>query len=211
LDEIGDLPGEIQPKLLRLLQEREYERVGENITRHSAVRIIAATSRDLKKQMAAGTFREDLYFRLNVIVVEMPPLREREGDLLHFAGHFLQYFAGQCSQKITGFSREADACIRAYPWPGNLRELRNAIERAVIMARGGQIAPQDFPMEVRNGARARACSDLPQIGSPISMEKLGEMHLRKVLENTQCVTAAAAILGINRATLYRMRKRIGLD
>jgi two-component system, NtrC family, response regulator AlgB len=211
LDEIGDLPGEIQPKLLRLLQEREYERVGENITRHSEVRIIAATSRDLKKQIAAGAFREDLYFRLNVIVVEMPPLRERGGDLLCFAGYFLKYFAARCRQNITGFSIEAAACIRAYPWPGNLRELRNAIERAVIMARSGQIAPQDFPTEVRNGGGARACSDLPQIGSPISMEKLEEMHLRKVLENTQCVTDAAAILGIDRATLYRMRKRIGLD
>src|SRR6185295_5024734 len=103
-DEIGDLPLEIQPKLLRLLQEREYERLGENVTRTAEVRVIAATNRDLKKRVAEGTFREDLYFRLNVIAVEMPPLRARSGDLLRFAEHYLRYFAGQCGRRLEGFT-----------------------------------------------------------------------------------------------------------
>src|SRR5438477_1059452 len=139
LDEIGDLPVEIQPKLLRLLQEREYERVGENVVRHAEVRIIAATSHDLKKRSAEGAFREDLYFRLNVITAEMPPLRQRQDDLLRFAEHYLAHFSAQCGRRLNGFSPEAVACIRAYAWPGNLRELRNAIERAVIMAQHDQV------------------------------------------------------------------------
>src|SRR5262249_18422860 len=128
LDEIGDLPMEIQPKLLRLLQEREYERLGENTVRQVDLRIIAATNRDLKKRMAEGAFREDLYFRLNVIAVEMPALRLRHGDLVHFAEHYLKHFAGQCGRNVTGFSEAAIKHIRGYSWPGNLRELRNAIE-----------------------------------------------------------------------------------
>src|ERR1035441_1705273 len=131
LDEIGDLPMEIQPKLLRLLQEREYERVGENVTRKAEVRVIAATSRDLKTRVAEGTFREDLYFRLNVITAEMPPLRQRPDDLIRFVGHYFKHFAALCGRRLDGFSEAASAAIRAYAWPGNLRELRNAIERAV--------------------------------------------------------------------------------
>src|SRR6185437_5788860 len=136
LDEIGDLPMEIQPKLLRLLQEREYERLGENITRQADLRIIAATNRDLKKRMAEGAFREDLYFRLNVIAVEMPPLRTRHDDLLRFADHYLKYFARQCARPVPKISSHASAQMLSYSWPGNLRELRNAIERAVILAKG---------------------------------------------------------------------------
>ncbi len=120
---------EIQPKLLRLLQEREYERLGENVTRMANLRIIAATNRDLKKRVAEGLFREDLYFRLNVIAVEMPPLRSLDEDLVRFAGHYEKFFAEQCARDLAGLSPEAVACIRAYSWPGNLRELRNAIER----------------------------------------------------------------------------------
>src|SRR5439155_8789606 len=135
-DEIGDLPMEIQPKLLRLLQEREYERLGENVVRTATVRVIAATNRDLKKRVAEGLFREDLYFRLNVIAVEMPPLRQRDADLIRFAEHYTRFFAAQCGRQIGGLSEESGASLRAYSWPGNLRELRNAIERAVIMAIG---------------------------------------------------------------------------
>ena len=130
---------EIQPKLLRLLQEREYERLGENVTRQADLRVIAATNRDLKKRMAEGAFREDLYFRLNVIAVEMPPLRARHGDLLRFAKHYLKHFSGQCGREVKGFSEEALEPDAAYCWPGNLRELRNAIERAVILAKHDQI------------------------------------------------------------------------
>jgi len=211
LDEIGDLPTEIQPKLLRLLQEQEYERVGENVTRHAAVRIIAATSRDLKKRIIEGAFREDLYFRLNVIAVEMPPLRERQGDLLRFAEHYLAHFSAQCGRRRGGFSAEAIACIRAYAWPGNLRELRNAIERAVIMARQEQIGPKDLPTELcGKPVNGEAGAVSPRAGSLISLEKLDELHLRKILEQTSNFNEAAEILGIDPATLYRKRKQLGM-
>jgi two-component system, NtrC family, response regulator AlgB len=213
LDEIGDLPMEIQPKLLRLLQEREYERLGENTTRQANLRIIAATNRDLKKRVAEGTFREDLFFRLNVIVVEMPPLRKLESDLIRFAEHYMKYFAEQCGRKLEGIGPEAAAIIRSYAWPGNLRELRNAIERAVILAKEPVIAPEDLPAELRGQTRqnGEAAETLAVAGSLISLEQLEEAHMRKILERTPSLTEAAQILGIDQATLYRKRKKIGLQ
>ncbi len=213
LDEIGDLPMEIQPKLLRLLQEREYERLGENVTRPANLRIVAATNRDLKKRVAEGLFREDLYFRLNVITVEMPPLRSRDGDLIRFAEHYEKYFAEQCGRKLAGLSAEAVACIRGYAWPGNLRELRNAIERAVILAKGDRLSPEDFPAELRGQNEGVTAADepVPQVGSLISLEKLEEAHLRQILGRISSLTEASDILGIDQATLYRKRKKIGLE
>jgi NtrC-family two-component system response regulator AlgB len=213
LDEIGDLPMEIQPKLLRLLQEREYERLGENVTRTADLRIIAATNRDLKKRVAEGAFREDLYFRLNVIAVEMPPLRARHGDLIRFAEHYLKHFAAQCGRRLDGFSEEAAANLRAHAWPGNLRELRNAIERAVILAQGRKIERQDFPAEVRGTAPAASANgtDALQVGAMVTLEQLEEAHLRKVLERVTSKVEAAQVLGIDQATLYRKRKKIGLE
>ena len=213
LDEIGDLPLEIQPKLLRLLQEREYERVGENVTRQAEVRIIAATSHDLKKRVSEGAFREDLYFRLNVITVEMPSLRERPGDVIPFAEHYLRHFAALCGRRLEGFTAPALAGIRAYSWPGNLRELRNSIERAVIMVKGNKINPEDLPAELRgqNVAGANGSNTSFQVGSLVSMEQLEEAHLRKVLERTSNLAEAAQVLGIDQATLYRKRKKIGLE
>jgi NtrC-family two-component system response regulator AlgB len=213
LDEIGDLPMEIQPKLLRLLQEREYERVGENVTRQAEVRVIAATSRDLRTRVAEGAFREDLYFRLNVITAEMPPLRQRPGDLIRFAGHYSKHFAALCGRRLEGFSEAAWVAIRAYSWPGNLRELRNAIERAVIMAKGNKINLEDLPAELRGqtapGTKGNSAS--LEVGSLVSMEKLAEAHLRIVLERTSNLAEAAEVLGIDQATLYRKRKKIGLE
>jgi two-component system, NtrC family, response regulator AlgB len=213
LDEIGDLPMEIQPKLLRLLQEREYERVGENVVRRAEVRIIAATSRDLKKRAAEGAFREDLYFRLNVITAEMPPLRQRPEDLIRFADHFFKHFSGLCGRRLDGLSEEAAAAIRAYSWPGNLREMRNAIERAVIMARGNKINLEDFPPELRGPplAGTNGADGMLQVGALVSMEQLEEAHIRKVLERTANLAEAAQVLGIDQATLYRKRKKIGLE
>jgi NtrC-family two-component system response regulator AlgB len=213
LDEIGDLPMEIQPKLLRLLQEREYERVGETTTRQADVRVVAATNRDLKKRVADGTFREDLYYRLNVISVRMPPLRERPGDLLRFARHYLTHFSKQCGRSLERFSPDAEEAIRFYSWPGNLRELRNAIERAVIMGTGKEVTAADLPAELRAepaeagapGGEAAAAA-----GTMISLEKLEEVHIRRVLERTESLGQAAEILGIDQATLYRRRKKIGL-
>ena len=213
LDEIGDLPMEIQPKLLRLLQEREYERVGENVTRQAEVRVIAATSRDLRTRVAEGAFREDLYFRLNVIMAEMPPLRQRPGDLIRFAGHYSKHFAALCDRRLEGFSEAALAVIRAYSWPGNLRELRNAIERAVIMAKGNKINLEDLPAELRGqmapGTKGNGAS--LEAGSLVSMKQLEEAHLRQVLERTSNLAEAAQVLGIDQATLYRKRKKIGLE
>jgi len=177
------------------------------------VRVIAATSRDLKKRVAEGTFREDLYFRLNVITVEMPPLRDRASDLVRFAQHYLKHFAAVCGRRLNEFSDEALACIRAYSWPGNLRELRNTIERAVIMAKGKRIGLEDLPLELPawNSSEANGNGAPIEIGSLISMEKLEEAHLRKVLDRTGNLAEAAVVLGIDQATLYRKRKKIGLE
>lgn len=212
LDEIGDLPLEIQPKLLRLLQEKEYERLGENVTRTSNLRVIAATNRDLKKRVAEGLFREDLYFRLNVITVEIPPLRSREGDLATFAEYYAKFFARQCGREVLGFTPEALASIRAYAWPGNLRELRNAIERAVILCKGDKINASDLPVEINGHAENGDghLEDIPQVGQLISLEKLECAHMQKILDRAPSLTEAAHILGIDQATLYRKRKKIGL-
>jgi NtrC-family two-component system response regulator AlgB len=209
LDEIGDLPMEIQPKLLRLLQEREYERLGENVIRSADIRIIAATNRDLKERIAEGAFREDLYFRLNVIAVEMPPLRNRQSDLLRFADHYLKHFSGQCGHSFHGFSDTAAARLRSYSWPGNLRELRNAIERAVILAKHEKIDSEDLPLD-QSSATQPNCP-LPQPGDFITLDKLEELHVRKILERTGSVAEAAKILGIDDATIYRKRKKMGME
>src|SRR6185369_1789135 len=150
---------------------------------------------------------------LNVIAVEMPPLRSRDGDLTRFAEHYEIFFAEQCGRKLNGLSAETIACIRAYGWPGNLRELRNAIERAVILAKHDQLFPEDFPAELRGQSTTAATTgeNLPQVGSLISLDKLEEAHLRKVLEKTPSLSEAAEILGIDQATLYRKRKKIGLE
>jgi NtrC-family two-component system response regulator AlgB len=213
LDEIGDLPLEIQPKLLRLLQEREYERLGENVTRQANLRIIVATNRDLKKRVAEGHFREDLYFRLNVIAVEMPPLRSRDGDLIRFAEYYETFFAKQCGRKLDGLSPEAIACLRAYSWPGNLRELRNSIERAAILTRSDKLMPEDFPAELRGqlAPGAKGAENLPQVGSLVSLEKLEEAHMKTILDRMPSLSEAAEILGIDQATLYRKRKKMGLE
>lgn len=194
LDEIGALPMEIQPKLLRLLLEREYERLGENVTRQAELRVIAASNRDLKKLIGQGQFREDLYSRLNVIAVEVPPLRNRPGDLERFAEHFLKHFTAQCGRKARGFSAEALRRIRRHAWPGNLRELRNAIERAVILARNDEnIGAENLPLEEQSALAATPTS--PQPGDMVSLEKLEEAHIRKVLERTGSITEAARCWG----------------
>ena len=182
------------------------------MTRSASLRIIAATNRDLKKRVAEGAFREDLYFRLNVITAEMPPLRLRKGDLLRFAAHYEEYFARQCARPPGGLSPEVIACLQAYAWPGNLRELRNVMERAVIMARNNQVGPEDFPGELRRlPAPNPTVENLPLPGSRVSLEQLEEAHLRKILAQIKNLSEAAEILGIDQATLYRKRKKIGLE
>lgn len=211
LDEIGELPLEIQPKLLRLLQEREYERVGENKIRSSEVRIIAATNRDLAALVAEGHFREDLYYRLNVIAVTVPPLRERPADLLRFSESYLTHFAAQMGRPIAGFSPEALEVIRRHSWPGNLRELRNAIERAAILSRGTMIEPEDLPRPEDLPVATANGHAGPAVGGHHSLEELEEAHMRGVLAWAPSLNDAASILGIDKATLYRKRKRFGLS
>jgi NtrC-family two-component system response regulator AlgB len=210
LDEIGDLPMEIQPKLLRLLQEREYERLGENVTRQANVRVITATNRDLKKRVAEGAFREDLYFRLNVIAVEMPPLRARSEDLVRFAQHYARHFAAQCGRSVQGFNEDVLSSLRHYAWPGNLREMRNAVERAVILSKGDTITSLDLPAEMRLESLA-AENPEAATGAPLPLEKLEELQIRKVLERTTTLGEAAAILGIDQTTLFRKRKKFGIQ
>ena len=212
LDEIGDLPMEIQPKLLRLLQEREYERLGENSVYRANVRVIAATNCRLKDRVAAGAFREDLYFRLNVISVEVPPLRERAVDLENLACHYFEHFTRQSGRRLDGFSPQALERIRSYRWPGNLRELCNAVERAVILAPGQSIAPEDLPAELQGAHNGDASlADEVKIGSLVSLDKLEEVHIRQILEKTASLAQASGVLGIDQATLYRKRKKIGLE
>jgi len=205
LDEIGEMPLEIQPKLLRLLQDREYERVGEARPRRAAVRVIAASNRHLAEEVKAGRFREDLFYRLNVITVVLPGLRERPADLMRLAGGSLAFFARRLGKRVSGFSPEAAAAFRAYAWPGNLREMRNVIERAVILAAGEQITPADLPEEF-----ARAAEAPIQVGARVTLEALEAEHLRRILAGSGTLDEVARTLGIDPATLYRKRQKLGL-
>jgi two-component system, NtrC family, response regulator AlgB len=207
LDEIGELPLEIQPKLLRLLQEKEYERVGEAKTRRANVRVIAATNRDLEKLVAEGRFREDLFYRLNVISIVVPPLRERLADLLPIAGNYLRFFAGQCGKHIRGFAPEAQRALQQYAWPGNLRELRNAVERAVILGAGQEIQVADLPEKLCETRRGSG-PEIVQVGGRVSLEVLESTHIARVLEQAPSIEEAARILHIDPATLYRRRKKL---
>lgn len=214
LDEIGELPLEIQPKLLRLLQDREYERLGENTVRSCDLRIVAATNRDLTARVAEGSFREDLYYRLNVISVRMPSLRERPKDLAKIAESYLTFFARQCGRKIQGLNEETRDLMLRYPWPGNLRELRNAIERAVILSRDGWLRPEDFPALVSRGANSGGpplpATEGPRpysAGDPVSLEEIERAHILSVVSRSPSLAVAAETLGIDQATLYRKRKK----
>jgi len=204
LDEIGELPPEMQSKLLRLIQDRVYERVGEAKTRTADVRVVAATNRDLAPAVKDGKFREDLYYRLNVISVTMPPLRERPMDLETLARRFLAYFADETGRTAREFSDEAWAALRGHSWPGNVRELRNAIERAVIMSRGEQITRDDLPDTLVSDGGA---NDGVMLGGLVSLEQLEREHVRRVVARTSTLEEAARVLGIDGATLYRKRKR----
>lgn len=211
LDEIGELPLDVQPKLLRLLQEREYERLGESKTRHADVRVIAATNRDLKKCVEEGTFREDLYYRLDVISTVIPPLRARLGDLRIFAERYLSFFAAQSRRTLDGFSEEAMTRMMTHQWPGNLRELRNAIERAVILTRGTSIGERDLPVPGEAVAERNGVESITTVpGAKVTLEELELDHIRKVVARTKNLLEAAQILGIDQATLYRKRKKFGI-
>ena len=201
LDEIGDLPLALQPKLLRFIQDHEYERLGESITRMADVRVVTATHLDLKAGVNAGRFREDLYYRLNVVEIVLPPLRDRREDILRLAQGMLTQIAAINRQPVLRFSAKAQRRLKAYPWPGNLRELSNAVEKAVIFSSG----PEAEWAHPSLGLATRALE--PGLGDDISLEKLEEIHIRRLLAIHRSAELTAEILGIDVSTLWRKRKR----
>lgn len=205
LDEIGDLPLAIQPKLLRFLQDQQYERVGDTTTRQADVRVMAATNVDLEKAVGEGRFREDLLYRLNVIQIELPPLRERGEDIVTLAQRLLGFFAGQNHRTILGFTDEALAALRQHTWPGNVRELRNVVERAAILCRSQRVGIEHLPVNL--GPLQAAA---PQVGELVPLDQLEEAHIRRVLAATKTLDEAAAVLDIDAATLWRRRKKYGI-
>jgi NtrC-family two-component system response regulator AlgB len=204
LDEVGEMPLEVQAKLLRLLQERCYERVGDSKTHWADIRVVAATNRDLRQQVAAGNFREDLLYRLNVITLEMPALRDRPEDILPSAEFFLSMVNGLNGQR-RGLAPSAREALLAHSWPGNLRELRNMIERASILTDGELLNSTDFP-ELTARPEVGVVPQ-PQVGEFVTLDALVEAHIRRVTARAESYEQAARILGIDKSTLYRWRKR----
>jgi len=200
LDEVGEIDSSVQVKLLRALEERAFERVGGQETIEVDTRLIAATNRDLKQMVAEGTFREDLFYRLHVVAIELPPLRKRVGDIPLLLSHFLAAFNAENGRSIEGFSSEALELLQAYDWPGNVRELRNAVEQMVVLSRGQRIGVRDLPVHVRDagdeGQRVVAAS-----GTLEEMEKQAIMQTLKAVGGNR--TRAAEQLGISRRTLHR--------
>jgi two-component system response regulator HydG len=207
LDEIGEISPAVQVKLLRFLQEHEFERVGGNQTIKVDVRVIAATNRDLLKLVREGKFREDLYYRLNVVAIEMPPLRVRPGDVALLATHFLKKFSKENGKTITGFTDDALERLARYAWPGNVRELENAIERAVVISRGDVIRSEDLALGGGGAVEPVARDGYPPIPGA-SMAQLEKYALLKTLEHTGGSTSRAAeILGISARTIqYRLQE-----
>ncbi len=203
LDEVGEIPLPMQVKLLRVLQERTFERIGGNESLHADVRVIAATNRDLMAEVAAGRFREDLYYRLNVVHIEMPPLRFRGGDAMILANHFLRRFAADNGKTIESFSDEARARIASHAWPGNVRALENAIERAVVLAEGTVIGLDDLPLE-KDVHGTTSSVRIPGA----SMEEIEREAILKTLDACDgSTTRAAEVLGISVRTIqYRLHQ-----
>lgn len=207
LDEVGDISPGLQIRLLRVLQEREVRRIGENKNRRVDVRIVAATNRDLAQGVGGGEFRQDLYYRLKVVELQVPSLRERSEDLLPLARLLLLETAERMKRKVTAFSPAAADQLLRYPWPGNVRELANAVERGVALARGARIELDDLPEEVRVAA-PRIATDLSTVRS---LEHVTKEYILAVLAlNDGNQTKTAEQLHIGSATLYRKLKSYGL-
>ena len=204
LDEIGDLPLSLQSKLLRFIQDHEYERIGDHVTRKADVRVIAATNIDLEKAVRDGQFREDLFYRINVIQIALPPLRERQDDVVSLAERLLQFFGRISHRHFLGFTKEALQALKNYGWSGNIRELRNVVERAAIICQTDQVGIEQLPEKLLPHEA------IPQIGDLVSLEKIEEQHIRRVLAATKSLQEAAEVLGIDQATLWRRRKQYGI-
>jgi len=210
LDEIGDMPLALQPKLLRVLQERRVRPVGGDEEVPIDVRVVATTNRDLRALITASRFREDLFFRINVIHVELPPLRARGSDVLLLAQHFLELYAARASKRIVGIASAAAERLLEYPWPGNVRELQNCLERAVALARYEEITVDDLPEALRGQRRPPAAGAGDEPAELLPLSELERRHILRVVEASGGnKTMAADVLGITRKTLYRKLQEYG--
>jgi two-component system, NtrC family, response regulator HydG len=217
LDEIGDLSIPLQAKLLRVLQERKVKRIGENQYRDISARIICATHKDLRKEVMEGRFREDLFFRLNVIPIFMPPLRERREDILPLSEYFLKKFALMNNTSVRGFSKEAIQKLESREWKGNVRELENAIERAVVLTTAEIILPEDLPTDDLFGQSSHDDKTSKEgvsfeYDQPITLDELCKKYIEYIFEkNDGAKEQTAKDLGIDRKTLYRKLKEMSLS
>ncbi|MBS1858904.1 MAG: sigma-54-dependent Fis family transcriptional regulator [Acidobacteria bacterium] len=211
LDEIGDVPAAIQVKLLRVLQEREFERLGSNNTRHIDVRLVAATNQDLRAALEQGTFREDLYYRLNVVPLNIPPLRERKQDIPFLANHFIHKLAPDTGSRVEAITDPAMEKLISYHWPGNVRELENVIERSLVMASGTQLDAGDIKLE--SAPRPRAQSDAPAFLPPgMTLDEYEQELIREALRRADGNKShAARLLGLTRNALRYRLTQMGLE
>jgi DNA-binding NtrC family response regulator len=209
LDEIGDVPGSIQVKLLRVLQEREFERLGSNKTVHIDVRVIAATNRDLRAALEDGTFREDLYYRLNVVPIEIPPLRERREDIPYLAKHFVDKLSQENGGRVTGITEAALEKMMQYAWPGNVRELENVVERSLVMAIGDKLDAADIRLEMNLRPRAHGEIALPE---GMSLDQYEQELIRNALTKAEGnKSQAARLLGLTRNALRYRLTQMGIE
>ena len=202
LDEIGELGPSTQAQLLRFLQEKAFERVGETRTRHADVRIVSATNRELDADVRSGRFREDLLYRLNVVEIRVPPLRERREDVLPTARRMLRQFAASLHRPGLDFAPETGPVLESYSWPGNVRELRNAVERAAIVWPADILPPAAFPERI-----AATQATTTELGGPFSLEQVEREHILRVMAASPTLDEAARVLGIDASTLWRKRKK----
>ncbi len=209
LDEIGDIDSGMQQVLLRVLEDGEIQPVGSTERRKISVRIIAATNKDLEHMIKEGSFREDLYYRLNVVTINMPPLRERKEDIGILARHFLKIYSRENNKNITSISSEALLFLEEYSWPGNVRELENVIERATLLEAQNEITAESLPPSVMNlSLKHGGGEDSDEV---VTLEQVGRSHVLDILKTTGGNKAKASeILGINRSTLWRMMKRLDI-
>jgi NtrC-family two-component system response regulator AlgB len=209
LDEVSELTPDAQARLLRFLNDQTYERLGESKERKADVRLIAASNRPLDKAVASGRFREDLFFRLNVVNLLLPALRDRREDLPHLVTHYLTFFGRRQGRDGLSLSAEADRAVQEHPWPGNLRELRNAVERAAILAHSPVLSSGDLSLPL-SPETSPASPSAPLLGDPIPLEQIEREHIARVVARAPSFEAAAKALGIDTSTLQRKRKRYGL-
>jgi DNA-binding NtrC family response regulator len=210
LDEIGDVPANIQVKLLRILQEREFERLGSNLTRRIDVRVIAATNQDLRAALEQGTFREDLYYRLNVVPLNIPPLRERKQDIPFLANHFVRKLAPDAGCRVESISDAAMEKLIGYHWPGNVRELENVIERSLVMCMGTRLEAADIKLE--NAPRQRPQSDSHFLPEGLSLDEYERDIIREALRRAAGnKSQAARLLGLTRNALRYRLTQMGME